>query len=873
MFRTPPKTLKASLQTVLENAEEYVADVCFDYPSRKIWAHRALLVVRVPESFQTRYFPQLKQADAKLPIHCNISTAIPYSTFLHLLRFWYTADWDTSPTNSIISTFPNLSLTDTSNSSSSSLSTDHCDLEKISPNPNAEIRAEITALEEQLKLNLLPPCQKENDYEQLVYDLQQIRQSSLYSDVAINIFSAPSKKEQLETVQKKTSSSSILTSFRRAPEEPSSPTSTSAHRFILASQSPYFHAMLCTQFREAACSTVHLPADLFSPITLDVILQYFYTDKLVIPPPPAIDKPVTTVQVRINNKKHSLRVLQKVFRAADYLGHFDTICLAVLHEMAAICHEFKCGCADCAVLLPSMLSFADKHVALLPVMRPALVALYTDPVHNLASLWSTKPFSILVGSMTMPRPSRTEMAISSMFQRISAKNDRSLIMEIADQTLANVTKHNAIHVLHSLHLCLSQIRSANPFPTWSLPTLDIINTILHHTVAMISVHFDFYCVEYPILLSCVDGIGFGFSVDFLDFLLKRVLDEGIQISNAAILYQGIVRDLVGRQEIVKNVAVDGVLMDARQRCANYLSHCWAAVKAEGGFDTIEKETMRQLAEDINVPYRTLTKPVESDFSAIFSFKPRTGRLKPKSTDTDNGKKDNGGGRRLSLGGLRTQSRSSQDDGTCLTRVQSLSAERPAARLSLDSHQNLSSYSDIMEPSDRSQGRYAPPISQGSSSSLTDALLPLDLTGNMSGNEPTTPRRSRLKFELPIAPLRPARHQPQLQPRKRGRSPRKYRWSLGNSNTSDGSDEEELATMPVIGTKVELRHRPLPTLGTIKFIGPVAFAKGTWFGIELESRLGNNDGSVDGNRYFQTETQRGVFVKMDDFKVISKPLQK
>ncbi|KAG0174979.1 hypothetical protein DFQ28_003439 [Apophysomyces sp. BC1034] len=720
----------------------------------------------------------------------------------------------------------------------------------------------------------MPPCQHKNDYEQLVADLQRMHQKSIYSDVVVNIFSAPSKKEQLETVQKKTSSSSILTSFRPAHEEHSPPVSTSAHRFILASQSPYFHAMLCTQFREAACSTVHLPADLFSSITLDVILQYFYTDKLVIPPSPAAEKPVTTAQLRITNKKHALRVLQKVFRAADYLGHFDTICLAVLHEMAAICHDFKCGCADCAVLLPSMLSFADRHVALLPVMRPALVALYTDPVHNLASLWSTKPFSVLVSSMTMPRPSRTDIAISSMFQRIPAKTNGSLIMEIADQTLANVTKHNAIHVLHSLHICLSQIRSANPFPTWSLPTLDIINTILHHTVAMISLHFDFYCVEYPILLSCVDGIGFGFSVDFLDFLLKRVLDEGIQVSNAAILYQGIVRDLVGRQEVVRNVAVDGVLMEARQRCATYLSRCWAAVKGQGGFQTIDKETMRQLAEDINVPYRTLTKPMESDFSAIFSFKPRTGRPKSKMSDTDSTRKDNGG-RRLSLVGLKTQSKSSQDvdDGTCLTRVRSLSTEPAPVRLSLDSHHSLASYSDIMEESSRSKGRYAPPTSQGSSSSLTDALLPLDPIGNISGNETTTPRRSRLKFELPTAPLRPSRQQPQLQPRKRARSPRRSRWSLGSTNASDGSDEEELVTMPVIGSKVELRHRPLPTLGTIKFIGPVAFAKGTWVGVELESRLGNNDGSVGGNRYFQTETQRGVFVKTDDFKVISKSPQK
>jgi hypothetical protein len=163
-------------------------------------------------------------------------------------------------------------------------------------------------------------------------------------------------------------------------------------------------------------------------------------------------------------------------------------------------------------------------------------------------------------------------------------------------TLANITKRNAIHVLHSVHLCLSKIRSADPFPTWSQPSLALIHAILHHTIAMVSLNFEYYCVDYPILLSCVDGIGGGFSVDFLDFLLKRILNNGIQDSNAAVLYQGVVRDLIGRQEVVKNVAVDGVLLEARQRCADYLTHRWIGVKAQGGFQSIEKDTLRLMAE-------------------------------------------------------------------------------------------------------------------------------------------------------------------------------------------------------------------------------------------------------------------------------------
>lgn len=35
-------------------------------------------------------------------------------------------------------------------------------------------------------------------------------------------------------------------------------------------------------------------------------------------------------------------------------------------------------------------------------------------------------------------------------------------------------------------------------------------------------------------------------------------------------------------------------------------------------------------------------------------------------------------------------------------------------------------------------------------------------------------------------------------------------------------------------------------------------------------MGTNDGQVEGVRYFRTDPQRGVFVKIDDFKVISLP---
>lgn len=156
--------------------------------------------------------------------------------------------------------------------------------------------------------------------------------------------------------------------------------------------------------------------------------------------------------------------------------------------------------------------------------------------------------------------------------------------------------------------------------------------------------------------------------------------------------------------------------------------------------------------------------------------------------------------------------------------------------------------------------------QGSTGSLTDALLPIDtITKDAAaadaakdGKTEATPRPTRLRFALPDTPSRVKpnshrlsaiqgsqqhsgnmNHAQKAAARKgrRAKSPGKSRWSLGYS-TSDSSDDEsggKYKHIPLVGQKVELLRRPLPTQGTIKYIGEVDFAKGTWVGVELESR--------------------------------------
>jgi dynactin 1 len=47
---------------------------------------------------------------------------------------------------------------------------------------------------------------------------------------------------------------------------------------------------------------------------------------------------------------------------------------------------------------------------------------------------------------------------------------------------------------------------------------------------------------------------------------------------------------------------------------------------------------------------------------------------------------------------------------------------------------------------------------------------------------------------------------------------------------------------------------------VRFIGPTHFAAGDWIGVELDEPTGKNDGSVQGERYFDCEHGFGMFIR-------------
>lgn len=61
----------------------------------------------------------------------------------------------------------------------------------------------------------------------------------------------------------------------------------------------------------------------------------------------------------------------------------------------------------------------------------------------------------------------------------------------------------------------------------------------------------------------------------------------------------------------------------------------------------------------------------------------------------------------------------------------------------------------------------------------------------------------------------------------------------------------------LGQKVELNDG---RTGIIRFLGNGSFAVGNWVGVELDSNSGKNDGSVQGERYFDCEPGHGMFLR-------------
>lgn len=71
----------------------------------------------------------------------------------------------------------------------------------------------------------------------------------------------------------------------------------------------------------------------------------------------------------------------------------------------------------------------------------------------------------------------------------------------------------------------------------------------------------------------------------------------------------------------------------------------------------------------------------------------------------------------------------------------------------------------------------------------------------------------------------------------------------------------------VGQTVELQDG---RIAIVRFVGSLHFAQGDWIGVELNDTSGKNDGSVQGQRYFNCGAGHGMFVRPGVAAVIDQP---
>ena len=74
----------------------------------------------------------------------------------------------------------------------------------------------------------------------------------------------------------------------------------------------------------------------------------------------------------------------------------------------------------------------------------------------------------------------------------------------------------------------------------------------------------------------------------------------------------------------------------------------------------------------------------------------------------------------------------------------------------------------------------------------------------------------------------------------------------------------------IGQTVELQDG---RIATVRFVGAAHFSSGDWVGVELEEASGKNDGSVQGQRYFDCTPGHGMFIRPSVAVITDQPTPK
>ncbi|KAI8970186.1 hypothetical protein BDF20DRAFT_109765 [Mycotypha africana] len=571
------------------------------------------------------------------------------------------------------------------------------------------------------------------------------------------------------------------------------------HTCVLFNESPYFAALFGENFSESKDFIVYLPSTFIKRSALDSILKYMYT---------------LTIQ-----KPKSLKELCDMYSAADYLG-MDKLCTTLTELLNEAVHHCVCYCtASCIESVPELFLFSRTRAVQLQdekmakMTQKVISVLANDPEKTLSTYWSSRH-------------------MASLLTRLPADVSQALSQKV----LYRVNKSNAIESLYACFTASNSLSVTDPLLSWSKPLHATLTSVQSRATRIIARHFDFYCCQYPALLSCIDGITY--SIEFLEYLLLHILEDQMDCSNVGKLYQGIVCDLMTRHAVQYNEQVKHILNVAKVMITHYITRRISDIRREKGLDELEKPVLKQLADELGVRPKSLISSSHPLFHrGLFSFfLPAIPTLQPSSSSAYT---------------RRSLSRHSSLSTTTHTTLRCASLpvrSTPDSRYSTLTSTRTSSSSftgQLTKWFRKLSHRNHTSTNRLSNRTLSTSTAQTSMSAHSSSWSHinlTTTSTSKIKREKPVISFS----------------------TIKRKKPSENSAQQQVSA-PLVGMhrRVQLNRRPTLTVGTVAFVGHVNFAEGIWIGVELDRRVGKNDGSVDGYRYFATSPNRGVFVRPED----------
>ncbi|KAG9313653.1 hypothetical protein JVU11DRAFT_5985 [Chiua virens] len=578
--RLSTQAWQKDLLELFHNAKDRFPDVVWElHPhddhdtTDEVWGHKAIVYARAPPSFQARYF------SFRPP---PITSPTPYSS-------------TPSPAPAQSSVSLSLTLDYAHNSRSPS------PFRSSSPSPSTN-QGGILRIPQQISPALFSNeleylytgkglgeafeflfdtfesrdlvDAEENRIDKLRKDLVYMWRSRLYSDIRISLTGTFSTSNPEHTT-------AIF----------------SSHRFILVSRSPYFRTQLLTWGPKTAIAagssapgepfTVTLPSPPFTPASLHFTLGYIYTGTLVF-----------------SHRTYDLDTAFAILRSANYLTLpqlYTEIQARVVYEMLhGLYHAFLefdeyeritnakwgiggCRCRQCARRIPRVLEFA----------------LSDDVANNYLERGARRALVGLFG----------EGWCNSEFAALPQKVRDSVVKGVGKRT----TPSNAFPLLFAAQHAMKKLDSA--IDAWADVSREMILTA-QKMIDECLVKESETCFEQAEWVEMLEGDGVGFEDSERVSWIMEALKRGMSERYAAIVYQTLVSSILLRPHATETDAtmlpqtsqIRTQVEEARVDLLRWIRKRWMGVRQEGGFDSLEGWSIKEISQEIEVPVEDLLSP-------------------------------------------------------------------------------------------------------------------------------------------------------------------------------------------------------------------------------------------------------------------------